>query len=118
MLQDMGASRSTDLLFPYLVFQGEGQQPTPAKGNLNSEVAAGWADNNQEVYLYDRNVIPVPVFRWNPITGSRRPFLQISPPDPAGVWGIYDLLITPAGHAYAYSVVRKLSDLYLIEGLK
>ncbi|HEX7549198.1 MAG TPA: serine/threonine-protein kinase, partial [Candidatus Methylomirabilis sp.] len=118
LLQDMAASRPADLLFPYLVFQGDGTKPIPAKGNLNTEVAAGWAEDNQEVYLYDRNGIPAPVFRWNPLTGTRRPFLQIAPSDPAGVWGIYDLIITPSGKAYAYSVVRKLSDLYLIEGLK
>ena len=118
LLQDVGTSRPADLLFPYLIFKGDNQQPIPAKGNLNSEVAAAWSDNNREVYLYDRNVIPVPVVRWDPLTGNRRPFLQITPPDPAGVWGIYDLLITPSGHAYAYSLVRKLSDLYLIEGLK
>ncbi|HQT95059.1 MAG TPA: serine/threonine-protein kinase [Thermoanaerobaculaceae bacterium] len=118
LFQDMADSRPADMLFPYLVFQGEGTKPLPAKGNLNTEVAAGWADDNQEVYLYDRNTIPVPVVRWNPLTGARRPLMQITPLDPAGVWGIYDLLITPSGNAYAYSVVRKLSDLYLIEGLK
>jgi sugar lactone lactonase YvrE len=118
LLQDMRASRPDDLLFPYLLFQGEGSPPVPAKGTRNPEVAAGWTDNNQEVYLYNRNVIPVPVYRWNPLTGARRPFLQISPADPSGVWGIYDLMLTPNGRAYTYSVVRKLSDLYLIEGLK
>jgi hypothetical protein len=58
------------------------------------------------------------VVRWNPLTGARRPFLRIAPADPSGVWGINHLTITPSGHAYAYSVLRKLSDLYLIEGLR
>lgn len=118
LLQDMSDSRPADMLFPYLVFEGEGARPIPAKGNLKTEVAAGWAEDNEEVYLYDRNAIPVPVYRWNPLTGTRRPFLKLTPSDPAGVWGIYDLLITPSGKAYAYSVVRKLSDLYLLEGLR
>jgi len=118
LFPDMTDSRPADLLFPYLVYQGEGNEPVPAKGNRNSEVAAGWAEDNTEVYLYDRNAIPATVVRWNPVTGARRPFLQIAPADPSGVWGIHDLLITPSGNAYAYSVVRKLSDLYLIEGLK
>ena len=55
---------------------------------------------------------------WNPLTGSRRPFLKIMPADPAGVFGISNLQVTPSGRAYAYSVVRKLSDLYFIEGLR
>ena len=88
------------------------------KGILGTEVAAGWADDSKEVYVYDRNAIPAIVIRLNPLTGARRPFLQISPPDPSGVWGIRNLTITPSGRAYAYGIVRKLSDLYLIEGLR
>jgi hypothetical protein len=119
LLTDFGSSIAPDdRLFSFLLFVGEGAQPLPAKGILRSEVVAGWADDSQEVYAYDRNAIPAPVVRWNPVTGARRPFLQITPPDPSGVWGISNLTITPSGRAYAYSVVRKLSDLYLIEGLK
>ncbi len=46
------------------------------------------------------------------------PLFRIKPSDPSGVWGIRNLTITASGRAYVYSVVRKLSDLYLIEGLK
>jgi len=119
LLTDFGSSIAPDdRLFQFLLFEGEGAQPLPAKGILRSEVVAGWAENNQEVYVYDRNAIPSPVVRWNPVTGARRPFLQITPSDPSGVWGISNLTITPSGRGYAYSVLRKLSDLYLIEGLK
>ena len=90
----------------------------PAKGNSRAEVPAGWTADSREVYLYDRNAIPANVVRWNPVTGARRPFLQIVPADRSGVWGVSWLTITPSGNAYAYSVLRKLSDLYLIEGLK
>ena len=118
LLTDTKDSSPDERVFTFLVFEGEGAEPTPTKGNLRTEVAAGWADNNREVYLYDRNAIPATVVRWNPVTGSRRPFLEIMPSDPSGVWGISNLTITPSGNAYAYSVARKFSDLYLIEGLK
>ena len=119
LLTAMGTRRSPQgRLFNFLVFEGEGAEPIPAKGILGTEAAAGWADDNREVYVYDRNAIPANVVRWNPLTGARRPFLQISPSDPSGVWGISNLTITPSGNAYAYSVARKFSDLYLIEGLK
>ncbi|MGE5358590.1 MAG: hypothetical protein ACM3NQ_06185 [Bacteroidales bacterium] len=42
--------------------------------------------------------------------------LEIAPADASGIWGIKHLTITPSGNAYAYTVVRKFSDLYLIEG--
>jgi eukaryotic-like serine/threonine-protein kinase len=118
LLTDMSKSSPDGRVFIFLVFDGENAQPKPTKGNLRTEVAAGWADNNREVYLYDRNAIPAKVVRWDPVTGARRPFLEVMPSDPSGVWGISNLTITPSGNAYAYSVARKFSDLYLIEGLK
>jgi eukaryotic-like serine/threonine-protein kinase len=118
LLTNMNRASLDERAFIFLVFDGEGAQPTPTKGNLRTEVAARWADDNREVYLYDRNAIPAKVVRWDPLTGARRPFLEIMPSDPSGVWGISNLTITPSGHAYAYSVARKFSDLYLIEGLK
>jgi hypothetical protein len=33
------------------------------------------------------------------------------------VWGISNLVISPSGDAYVYSVLRKLSDVYLIDRL-
>jgi hypothetical protein len=118
LLTDMGRSLADEQVFVFQVFNGESVEPTPTKGNLRTEVAAGWADNNREVYLYDRNAIPARVVRWDPLTGARHPFLEIMPSDPSGVWGISNLTITPSGNAYAYSVARKFSDLYLIEGLR
>jgi len=105
-------------LMSLLLFEGERSKPVPVKGNRQTEAVAGWDDASLEVYLYDRNAIPAEVVRWNPVTGTRIPFLQIAPPDPTGVWGIQALHVTPSGRAYAYGVVRKLSDLYLIEGLR
>ncbi len=118
LLTDTSRTSPDERMFIFLVFEGEGVEPTPTKGNLRTEVAAGWADNNREVYLYDRNAIPAKVVRWDPVSGARRPFLEIMPSDPSGVWGISNLTITPSANAYAYSVARKFSDLYLIEGLK
>jgi eukaryotic-like serine/threonine-protein kinase len=119
LFTNYGGPVATDSLpIDYLLFEGEGAQPRPVKGSLRNEVPAGWAENSQEIYLYDRNALPAAVVLWNPVTGSRRPFLRILPSDPSGVWGIQSLHVTPSGRAYAYSVLRTFSDLYLIEGLK
>jgi hypothetical protein len=40
------------------------------------------------------------------------------PPDPAGIATLGGLAATPDGKAYAYSYVRSLADLYVVEGLK
>jgi hypothetical protein len=102
----------------FLLFEGGGKTPRPVQGVLDNEAVAGRDEASREIYVYDRNAIPAEVVKWNPDTGVRRPFLRITPPDPSGVWGIQRLMLTPPGDAYAYGIVRKLSDLYLIEGLK
>jgi hypothetical protein len=118
LFEDMEGVEWDESPFIYEVFEGDGAKPAPAKGILRTEVAAGWSDDSREVYLYDRNTIPANVVRWNPITGARRPFLRIAPPDASGVWGISNLVISPSGDAYVYSVLRELSDVYLINGLQ
>jgi hypothetical protein len=118
LVDELPSTPLDNTLIPYLLFDGEGSQPRAVKGIQGTEVVAGWADDNREVFVYERNAIPATVVRLNPETGARRPFLQITPSDPSGVWGIRNLQVTPSGSAYTYSVIRKLSDLYVIEGLK
>ncbi|MFN2447406.1 MAG: hypothetical protein ABR606_17700 [Vicinamibacterales bacterium] len=43
---------------------------------------------------------------------------ELIPADPAGVVEIMTLVLTPDAKAYAYTYVRALSDLYLVEGLR
>ena len=47
-----------------------------------------------------------------------RVWKEIAPADPAGVTGIYAAQIANDDRTYFYSYIRRLSDLYLIEGLK
>jgi len=44
--------------------------------------------------------------------------MKISPPDTSGVTFIEPVRITSDGAFYAYSLNRRLSELYLAEGLK
>ena len=50
------------------------------------------------------------------MSGVRQPWLELLPPDRAGIGGVFGISITPNAHFYTYE--RRLSDLYLIEGLK
>jgi hypothetical protein len=51
-------------------------------------------------------------------TGDRRTLREISAADPAGVWRIHPIRITADGRSCAYSYARRLSDLYVFEGLR
>jgi len=52
------------------------------------------------------------------MTGTRRLWKSLIPPDAAGVYSIVEFRITPRGDAYAYSYTRLVSQLYLVRGLK
>ena len=43
---------------------------------------------------------------------------ELMPPDSAGVQNIGPIRVTPDGKTYVYGFQRRLSDLYLVEGLK
>jgi hypothetical protein len=82
------------------------------------EAISGWGPDSASILVWDRNAVPAQVDRVDLATGRRARLLTVSPPDPVGVQGIQVLLVTPDATAYAYNVTRKLSELYVIEGLK
>jgi hypothetical protein len=51
-------------------------------------------------------------------SGNRQPWKVLKPADPAGVYGISGVQVTPDGRGYAYSVRSSIGSLYLAEGLK
>jgi hypothetical protein len=58
------------------------------------------------------------VYRFDPTTGRRELLREFAPADLAAIHANTTILTTPDGKGYAYSVNRKFSDLFLIEGLK
>ncbi|HKD02516.1 MAG TPA: protein kinase [Terriglobales bacterium] len=64
------------------------------------------------------NTVPLKLYRFDTVTGQKQPWKEFVPTDRAGVFFILPYDITPDGRYYAYSYVRDLSDLYLVEGLK
>ena len=51
-------------------------------------------------------------------TGRREAWKLIRLPDSAGVQQIGDVLLTPDAASYVYNYHRRLTDLYLAEGLR
>jgi hypothetical protein len=82
------------------------------------EAVSGWGPDSSSLLVWDRNKVPADVDRVDLATGKRTRVLTVQPPDPVGVPGIQGLQVTPDLKSYAYNVTRKLSELYLVEGLK
>jgi dipeptidyl aminopeptidase/acylaminoacyl peptidase len=83
---------------------------------LARESVIGWSEDSHSVFAADPDRIPFHVSLVDVSTGDRKPWKTIGPADPAGIfWSV--LRVAPNG-AYALTVGRYISDLYLVEGLK
>jgi hypothetical protein len=62
--------------------------------------------------------IPMKIALVDLATGHREPWKEIAPADPAGVQSIVTIHFSADGKSYAYSTLRLLSDLYVVDGMK
>jgi len=94
----------------------EGGDPEPIPGLEDNEYPLQWTLDGG---LYLRKAgVPAKVFRLDLATGKREPWKDLAPADPAGVWSMVSVMLTPDGKSYAYGFSRSLSELYIVEGLK
>jgi serine/threonine protein kinase/Tol biopolymer transport system component len=62
--------------------------------------------------------VPMEITRIDIASGRREPWKEIVPADAAGVQSIPSVRFSADGKAYAYSIGRILSDLYVVDGLR
>jgi Tol biopolymer transport system component len=95
-----------------------GGDPHPIAGFNKGEVPLSWTTDGKGLFLTRPGERPAKIVRLDVTTGERKPFKELMPLDSAGVQNIGPIRITPDGKAYVYGFQRRLSDLYLVEGLK
>jgi serine/threonine protein kinase len=100
------------------LFPLEGGEPRPVPGAEIGDRAAQWTADGHGIFVFRRDQIPCRVYRLDLERPHREMFREFTPADPAGVVATHEVLITPDGKSYAYSYVRLLSELYLVEGLR
>jgi hypothetical protein len=92
--------------------------PVPVPG-----LQKGWwvvgCDARGRLYFRDRTKrMPETLSRLDPATGRAVALGQLAPRDRAGAQAILGVHVAANGEAYAYSVMRRLSDLHVVTGLK
>jgi hypothetical protein len=95
-----------------------GGPPRRVPGSQPGERPVAWTEDGRTLWIFRRGDVPAPVYQVDIATGRRRVWKTLVPPDTDGVISIVDLEITPTGHAYFYSYVQMLSQLYLVGGLR
>jgi hypothetical protein len=102
------------------IYPVTGGDPRPIPGLAPGELAMAWATDGG-LYLrppFQAAQLPFKVDRLDPATGRRQLWKEIAPADPSGVTTLTRVILTPDARWYAYTYIRSLSNLYLIEGLK
>ena len=108
-------SRQGDVLTFYPVGGGT-PRTMPAKipnGNFPQSPPAG-----QYLIAAEKTEVPLKLYRYDPLTGEKTPWKEFAPADRAGVFIVNVFDVTPDERWYAYSYVRDLSDIYMVEGLR
>jgi hypothetical protein len=88
----------------------------PLPGALPGEALARWDRDGRAVFLVETASIPARVFRVT-LDGRREQVKMLAPDDLSGAIAIHRLVMTADGEAYAYTLERQLSDLYVATGL-
>ena len=114
----LGRVGPTWRLFP--IHGGEGQ-PVPAL--RPGDMPIQWSHDGQYVYTADNvggaRPPAVDVFRVELTTGARVLWKALSPSDPVGVESLpATVVITPDARSYCYSYMRRLGDLFVVDGLQ
>ncbi|HXM75155.1 MAG TPA: hypothetical protein VN971_00080, partial [Thermoanaerobaculia bacterium] len=77
---------------------------------------SGWTEDGRSIFVRRRG--EVRIYLVDVRSGHRELWKDLSPPDTAGVTNAGGLTVTRDGKFYAYSYIRFLADLYVVEGLK
>jgi eukaryotic-like serine/threonine-protein kinase len=96
----------------------DGGQPRSVPARIPDLTLPWSGQSGRYVIGAEQPAVPLKLYRYDTVTGERIPWRDLVPADRAGVYiaNIFD--ITPDARWYAYSYVRDLSDLYLVDGLR
>jgi hypothetical protein len=100
------------------LYPTDGGEPRPIPGVMRDDVPIRWTQDGKGLYLQRGPGVPARIDVLEVASGKRRPWKELTPPDPAGVLTIGPILLTADGQSYVYSYRRMIDDLYLVEGLR
>jgi Tol biopolymer transport system component len=90
-------------------------EPQPAIPEGYQPVA--WAADGRSLFI-EKGDIAAALARYDLASGAVTPWKTLLPSDRAGVMSVDTISITPDERSYAYTYTRRLSELYLVTGIK
>ncbi len=111
------AMRCADESDSVCLFPTAGGDPKPLPGSVGV-FPLGWDVSGRGLFVRERGrALPARVSRLDVATGHKVPVREISPPDTVGVSSV-QVTMARDGKAYAYWYTRRLSELYVVEGVR
>ncbi len=104
-----------------LIWPLAGGDPKPVAGLGENERIFAWTGDGRSLYISPASgpdMQPRKVYVLDPASGKRQLWKTLAPPDLTGIVGVAIPRISADGRAYAYTYVRALGDLYVIDGVK
>jgi hypothetical protein len=95
-----------------------GGRPEPIRGLHPGERPVGWSTDGGSVFVRNpRDQLPVTITRLDLRSEARKVVTSFSPLDPAGFLECRDAYASTDGRTFAFSLQKRLSDLYLVDNL-
>jgi len=100
------------------LYPTSGASPISVSSAQPGDIPAALSADDRWLYIYRRGEPPFKIYRLNLQTNTRSEWKQLVPSDPAGLYLVGPILLTPDGNNYVYGCARIISALYLVEGLR
>ncbi len=101
-----------------VVFDRETQKLEVIPGIEPQEVLSKWTEDGQALITYSSTPSAASIYRVDAVTGRRTLLQRIDPTEKAGLAKPITLAYAERSKSYAYSTLRVLGNLYVVEGLE
>ena len=78
----------------------------------------GWTSDGRHLFIHRFGDVPAKTQKLDIATGRLEPWRDLTLEDPAGIVRINPVRVAPDGRSWAYTYIRVLSNLYVVDGLK
>jgi eukaryotic-like serine/threonine-protein kinase len=95
-----------------------GGEPQALSGLTDKHRPARFSTDGKTLYIQEEQTIPLRIDRYDMATGKVDLWKELIVADAAGLNSISRFVVTPDGKTYAYSYLRVLSYLQLVDGMK
>jgi len=92
--------------------------PRQIQGLLPEETIAGWAADSRSLFVYRSDSFPLAIYRFDFLSGQRKKVKEVLSKEPLGLSRPVWVRISPDAKYIAYSYQYRISELYLVTGLK